>query len=334
MGNHDEDRDHADTKLLGELLELGNAIKPLFRRFPGVKKAIDLLTGGLAGTGAEALASRLRLYRTGNLVKEAKQVADATGLPVPLVFNNLVHQRRIDELTVDALQRVGECVNGQNADRAESADAGKLNTADRWFHALYEEAGRVDEEDVREGFVRILAGELRSPGSFSLRTLRVMGAVSPMTATRFRRAASVSIRLTPDNKHIFDARIPAAGGQLGQNALKSDGLSYNVLLDLTENGLVHPDYNCYHEYVPIELPFDPTKAKRPISSIRIVHQNSMWDLIPKEEKGPEPLRVTGAKLTTCGVELLRIVDVEPLPSFTMKLEAHFSQSGHRMVKIT
>ncbi len=76
--------------------------------------------------------------------------------------------------------------------------------------------------------------------------------MSQLTAKRFRRAVSVSIQL--DVKGVVrDARICNMGGQLGQNCLKEDGLSYDVLIDLTENGLVHPDYSCSHPYGSLSL---------------------------------------------------------------------------------
>ncbi len=174
--------EHVDTSLQRDLLEAWNAIKPILRRLPTAKKAIDKLTGGLGSAGAEALNSRLRRYRTDNLVKEAQQVADTTGLPVPVVFDTLSRQRRIDELTMDALRRVGETVSADDDTTADAGGGGNKHTTDRWFHTLYDEAGKVDEEDVREAFVRILAGEIQVPGSFSVRTLRVVGDVSRSTA--------------------------------------------------------------------------------------------------------------------------------------------------------
>ncbi|MCY4420204.1 MAG: DUF2806 domain-containing protein [Gammaproteobacteria bacterium] len=332
----DDEGQQSETSLLGELLEMGHAIRPLLRRLPTAMKAIDKLTGGLTSAGVKALAARLNRYRTGNLIQEAQQVADATGLPLPEVFDRLVRQRRIDELTVEALRRVSESAEAQSeAENADTAGAERQSTTDRWFHTLYAEAGAVDEEDVREAFVRILAGEMQAPGSFSLRSLRVMGAVSRSTAQRFRRAASVSIRLTPDGTHIMDARIPAIGGELGQNCLQSEGLSYDVLTDLTENGFIHSDYGSYHPYGPLELPFDAPQSVPPFVQIPFTHQGTTWVLIPKEKPNKvQPFNVQGAKLTSCGVELLKIVDIESLPSFTEKLVGHFSQSGYQMVRST
>lgn len=329
----EEDEEHTETSLHEELSELGKAIRPLLRRLPHARKAIDRLTGGLAGAGTKALASRLDRYRTGNLIREAQQVADASGLPLPAVFDTLVRQRRIDELTLDALRRAGESTDSQHAtDSGDAAEADSEDTADRWFHTFYEEAGSVDEADVREAFARILAGEIQTPRSFSVRTLRAVGAMSRSTARHFRRAASISIRLTPDGKHILDARIPAVGGTLGSNCLQEHGLPYSVLMDLTENGLLHMDFGSYHPYGPLDPPSD---ARQRLGAFQIpfAHQDAMWALIPKADiKNATSLRVVGAQLTSCGVELLRIADIEPLPEFTSKLVAHFLQSGYQMVR--
>ena len=325
----DSDED-ADSTLLGELSELGSAITPILRRLPGARKAIEFLTDGLAGTGANALKSRFHRYRTNNLVTEARQVADATGLPVPVIFDKLVRQRRIDELTMDALRHIGEHADVQGKETAE-ASGNQENIADSWFQTFYDEASIVDEENVREAFMRILAGEIQAPGSFSTRTMRVLGAVNQSTAEHFRRAASVSVQLTHDGKHVVDARIPAIGGALGQNCLQKDGLSYDVLIDMTESGLLHSDYGCQHPYGPLGLPFSAQSPQRHLVQIPFVHQSAKWQLIPKANpKEWKPLGVVGAKLTSCGVELLKIVDIEDLPNFTAKLSNHFEQSGYQM----
>ena len=328
----DEREEEAETTVIGELSELGNAIKPLLRRLPGARKAITFLTDGLAGSGAKALRARLNRYRTESLVEEARQVADATGLPVPAIFDKLVRQRRIDELTMDALRHADESADMQDKDAADTTGNAE-STTDTWFHTFYDEASKVDEENVREAFMRILAGEIQAPGSFSTRTLRVMSAVSQSTAQNFRRAVSASIQLCPNRKHILDARIPAIGGQLGQNCLQDEGLTYDVLIDMTENGLLHSDYNSSHPYGPLGVPFDAQSPQAHLVQFPLIHQGNRWQLIPKtDRKAAKPIRVSGAKLTSCGVELLKIVDIEHLPDFTDKLAGHFSQSGYQMAR--
>ena len=327
---NDECEAETESTILGELSELGSAIKPLLRRLPVAKKAITLLTDGL-GPGAKALRSRLHLYTTENLVKEARRVADVTGLPPPAVFDNLVRQRRIDELTMDAIRHVNENADMHEKDTVDTTGKAE-STTDGWFHTYYEEAGAVEEEHVREAFMRILAGEMQTPGSFSARTLRVLSAVTQSTAQHFRRAASASIQLTINGNHIIDARIPAIGGTLGQNCLKNVSLHYDVLIDLTEHGLLHSNYGSNHPYGPFDVPFNSQSPQARLAQIPFIHQGRSWQLIPKtDSKVAKSIMVSGAKLTSCGVELLKIVDIEDIPTFTDKLVGHFSQSGYQMV---
>lgn len=328
------DRDNEEqtsSNLPREMSELVNALRPFFRKLRGIKKAMKMLTAcdDLTGAGVKALESRLHLYRTNNLVNEAQRLSDTTRLPLPVIFDNLARQRRIDELTIEVLRRVSDKGNRLDHGTGHAPDSNRKDTTDRWYHTLYDEAGKVDDEDVREAFTRILAGEMLAPGSFSVRTLRVVGAISQSTANHFRRAASVCIRLTLDGKHTKDALIPAIGGNLGMNCLENDGLSYEVLLDLTENGLIHPKYNLYYPYVPLELS-SAEQEKLPANfNTQFVHQDKTWMLIPKSSQ--VKLHVCGAMLTSCGNELLKIVDIEPSPDFTAKLTGYFSRAGYEMV---
>ena len=239
MSDEDLEEHRANDSLGSDLQELMEVAGRLFRRVPSARKAVEKLTGGLVGAGAKALGSRLHLYRTGNLVKEAELVAGTSGLPLPTVFDTLIRQRRIDELTIEAVRRISEKEKDDGGDAGDAGDDTDTGTADnnhttgRWFETFVQEASTVDEEDVREAFVRVLADEIEFPGAFSVRTLRILGAMSRSTARCFRRAVSVSIRLGLDDKHILDARVPEVGGALGQNCLKDIGLSYDVLIGLT-----------------------------------------------------------------------------------------------------
>ena len=75
-------------------------------------------------------------------------------------------------------------------------------------------SGRDSIVGDKQTFVRILAGEIQRPGTFSVRTLRGLGMLNHDTASLFRRAVSVSIRLVSSNRgggpgHGRDVRIPA-----------------------------------------------------------------------------------------------------------------------------
>ncbi len=250
----DDEEIKTGSTLKEDVAELCGAARKICSKLPNASKVMDKLTGGISETSLNAFKSRLNRYRTENLITEAQRVAEAAGQPLPAVLDSLARQRRIDEITLDALSRVSEKSSEQNVDTSGSrgGEDRSQQTTDRWLHTFYDETGKVDESILKEAFTRILAGEIEVPGSFSVRTLRILGGMSQSTAERFRKAVSVSIQLDVKGA-VHDARICNMGGQLWQNCLKEDGLSYGVLIDLTENGLVHPDYSCYHPYGPLSL---------------------------------------------------------------------------------
>ena len=167
--------------------------------------------------------------------------------------------------------------------------------------------------------------------------LRILGTIDTSTAEKFLRAASVCMSLE-DN----DARIPAVGGQLGQNCLQDIGLSFSVLILLTENGLLHPDYSCYGTYGPIhDLISDearsivsPNDLPPPNAQMPFRHQGKMWQLLgTSDAMRVKSIRVEGAAFTTAGRELLKIVDIEPMPEFTTRLKDHFAKSNYEMMEL-
>ena len=324
------EEEQPEASLSQELAQLGTAMQPLFRRLPNAKKALDKLTGGLVSAGMGALGSRIHRYRTVNLVDEAKQISDTSGMPLPAVFSTLVKQRRIDGLAVDALKIVQSVPDSDSTLKSDNEE-----TTDRWFQTFYDEAGMVDESDVREVFLRILAGEITKPGSFSLRTLRIVGTISQKTARNFRRAASVRIStgFHVAGTHILaDERIPAIGGGLGSNCLKDEGLTYSVLEDLMEHDLISTDLNSEFPY-GVSIKLKPNSAH--LTPVPATHQREQWLLTPKDlSKKAEGIMVGGVGFTSCGRELIDIVDTEAMPKFKDKLVAHLSELGLQVTPLS
>ena len=320
------------TSVRNELEVIWNALSRLGSRLPGLKRTLEKLSGGTSTESMKALTSRLQLYRTQNTIKEAEQISSASGLPVPVVLDHLSRQRNIDSIAIRAMEKIID-----DPDTPTKIDTHSRRTEDRWFNVFRDEAGNIEEDDLREVFSRILAGEIQSPGLFSIRTLRIAGSMSERTATHFRRAVSVCVALyTVNHEIVLDARIPDAGGSLGQNCLSEEGLSYIVLTELTENELLDPDYNSWREYGPILTGNNIPISNQPLIQFPFAHQGKYWKIVPKANDNPsqiKPFRVSGAKLTSWGTELLRIVDIEPLPKFTKKLENHFLGNGYTLIEV-
>ena len=324
-------QDPSDGSGLGE--DLANVVKALGymirNRFPNVRRAVQRLTGDVSDAAMDALVARLRRYRTHQQMETIEDVTKTSGLPVPVVARALAEQHCIDELLASALEEVASQANGGAA-----LPASNDSTAHDWFDVYKREATDRSQGDLREAFVRILAGEIQRPGTFSVRTLRVLGMLDQGTASLFRKAVSVSVRLEVPfmdgrlSGHVRDVRIPALGGSLEQNCLAEHGFDYRALTALTEAELLHSEYSSSADYGPLSPPH-PTD---PNQQIPMVHQGRMWLLIPRlPDRQGLPVGVTGAMFTRAGKELLSIVDIEQMTAFTEQLQQQFASEEYSMV---
>ena len=320
----DDETPAADDALETKLANLGKAVTAFFPHFSNLRKVRDRLLGDVSDAAFDALVSRLRLYETRNRAEAIRTAIDRTGLPPSAVHEMFNKQESVDTLVASALEHIAE-----NTNRPEEPRDTDVTSDDEWFDVFRREASDRSAGEMREAFVRVLAGEVQQPGSFSVQTLRVLGAISTTTAARFRRAASVSI----SQELLEDARIPAVGGSLGNNSLSDIGLSFDVLTELTENGLMHPDYACWKQYGPLHE-FNPGKYFLPNAQFPFQHQGKRWVLIGNTDGlKRKALRVSGAAFAHAGRELLSVVDIEPMPKFTERLKAHFAKSGYQMIQV-
>lgn len=321
------DNGPSDDNWGDDLAHLCKAIAPFIPRFRNLRKVRDRLLGDVAKAGFDALVARLRLSRARSHDEAIRILVDRSGLPPSVAHQMVTQQNAIDELVVDALGRIAQDPSPDTGPAAEP-EPSAATTDDEWFDVYRREAADRSAGEMREAFVRVLESEIRSPGAFSVQTLRVLGTISTVTAAKFRLAASVCM-----SRESRGARIPAAGGQLGTNCLQDVGLSFYVLTRLTENGLLHPDYACSMPYGPIQGA-NPGVPIPPNVQIPFRHQQRKWVLLGASDAlRVKPVDVVGAAFSTAGRELLNVVDIEPMPEFTARLKAHFAKSNYEMVEV-
>lgn len=136
---------------------------------------------------------------------------------------------------------------------------------------------------MQELFGRILAGEIRKPSSFSIRTVKLMGQIDAPTAALFQRLSSMtlSIQLASGS---FDARVVTlSGSSAAQNALAAYGFRFEQLNLLNEFGLIVAEYNSYMAY-------DLCIAHGGVVRLPFTFQKRQWGLVPGTERKPaQPL---------------------------------------------
>ena len=190
------DDTRSDDNWAENLANLGKVIGPFLPKFRNLRKVRDRLLGDVAEAAFDALVSRLRLYRTRNQAEAIRTVVERSGLPPSVAHEMVSRQETIDTLVADALGRIAQDGKPNTGPTKEAKTSGATSD-DEWFDVFRREAADRSAGDMRETFVRVLEGEVRQPGTFSVQTLRVLGTISTATAARFRRAASVCMSRDP-----------------------------------------------------------------------------------------------------------------------------------------
>lgn len=104
---------------------------------------------------------------------------------------------------------------------------------DDWIDIFFKEASARSNADFQLIFGKVLAGEMKKPGTFSVSTIQILSRLDKDIAETFQRFCNCSVM-------VGGGRVVAPAGNAGENALKVYGLSYDEIAKLIECGLVRP----------------------------------------------------------------------------------------------
>lgn len=116
-----------------------------------------------------------------------------------------------------------------------------------WFQFYCELVQNISTHSMQKLWAKILAGEISSPGSFSLKTLNLLKQMSYKDAVSLQLASSLSCRIrSQEPAHIYFGYVQQgsiwrwlAGKSRGMLNLSQFGLSYPQILNLIDLGLFH-----------------------------------------------------------------------------------------------
>ena len=291
--------------------------------------AIDIPVAYLTGMADERraeTAARIKLMNT-----SAAQIAEQmqTDPEYARVAVQKFGQRVLrEQVNLDMIsQKAANELSDSSDSNEESGSRGSSDTInDDWLNAFETEARLKSTEEMQAFFGKVLAGEIRRPGSYSTRTIKILGSLDQNVAKHFSTLCALSISIL-GQKTI----VPSLGGDAATNALERYGLSFDTLNLLNEHGLIISDYNAWWEFVPFGAM--PGAEQRAIC-IPLVHQGRYWNLLPQSTRGiGKKLRIGSVALSRCGGELFNIVKVEPREGYTKKLEQWLGKNGFRMVEV-
>jgi hypothetical protein len=178
-------------------------------------KAAGTLIGAVSGVGKTWFEGKAKLIKARQAVEIARADASVSAIKAEQKANNLLTQRRaevvakqLEHVSLDdraAAYRDASNVRAQaNREEVLQFALEKLQDQDNppdaneeidtdWISFFYQEAGRRSADEFKHLFGRILAGEIVSPGSFSIGTLQSLSRITAQTALIFQRFCNVRV---------------------------------------------------------------------------------------------------------------------------------------------
>ncbi len=174
-----------------------------------------------------------------------------------------------------------------------------------WFLKWMEISQTVSRENVQEILAKILSGEVKNSGSFSLRALDILKNLSKQELQLFQTFCDISYSV-PQLGNTLTCVISEPFGSPGQNGMQSIGLSYANLTILQDAGLIQTDLNSWRQFqIPqmLQIPFT-------IGS-------TLYNLKPTDETTSQP-QVKVLNFTSAGLELRSVLNIGVKPEYSSK----------------
>jgi hypothetical protein len=199
------------------------------------------------------------------------------------------------------------CANAAEELKNESS-VSESKPEPEWISHFFDIAEKVSTEDLQYWWGKILAGEIKQPGSFSLRTLDVLKNMSRQEAESFAKVGQYAFHSQEEgtffinpNEYIFK---------------KDDGLSISELLTLREAGLVIES--------AVNIFFEVEAG----SYFQIFYGSLV--LLLEAEKNIRIDSFNPGILTKAGIELLKLISIKPDMEYLKFVANKFKQDGMKI----
>ncbi|MEO8332726.1 MAG: DUF2806 domain-containing protein [Gallionella sp.] len=206
-------------KLIKEVSNgIGSVFRPRVMRKEADAKAYEIRTIAAAEADAHIVKARgqnqAEMERINYLASGDQELIERAR--IRLLTHEVVGQLNVEAIAEQALLSLPEAVSDKPV-------------ADDWRRKFFLGAENICDQDLQFLWGKVLAGEVASPGSYSLRTLEVLKHLSKEEAEIFRQACCLAFRdgwiMKPDNDI--------------NTSLKSYGLKYDAFLTLRDAGLMY-----------------------------------------------------------------------------------------------
>ena len=198
---------------------------------------------------------------------------------------------------------------------------------DDWLNEFENYAKLKSSDDMKLIFGKILSGEIKNPGAYSIRTIRLISQLDNQAARLFQTLCSITVSMNIDigSGIPYDARVVSLIGTAGSNSLSKYGLSYDNLNILQEYGLITTDYNSRFPYTACIV------SQSNGVGIGLRFENKIFGLLPIDlDKFVKDLYFNGVTLTKAGRELLKIIPIKHNKEYRKDFEEYLLNKHFRL----
>jgi hypothetical protein len=176
-----------------------------------------------------------------------------------------------------------------------------------WLHRWRECAGQISADELQALWGKILAGEVKAPGSYSYRLLEFIKNLTKDEAVLIEKVSCFMMS-------GFIAREP-------KDAIEAEGITFSMLLELQELGVI-----AGVESIGMQNTF---KSQLPDRFIRILFNHGKGLLVESEEKD-KILKIGAYVVTSLGKQLLMLGNFKPSENYLMSVGAAIKKKGFKV----
>lgn len=229
-------------------------------------------------------------------------------------------QINLDDISQKAAKELANenFTNQENTEKEISED---------WLNEFETNARQMSSEEMKFIFAKILANEAKSPGNFSIRTIRLISQLDNTAAKLFQKLCSCAISMQVGN-HIIDTRVISLEGNAASNSLSKYGFSFDSLNVLQEYGLIISDYNSYMNYLPCVV------NEQNSVGLTIKFSNEHFAFLPTDrDKYDKNVKLNGVAFSKSGKELYNIIPKEENAIYKADLETFLEKRFLKLVNV-
>jgi hypothetical protein len=232
----------------------------------------------------------------------------------------------VDGLVADYIEkrnrrtRVLEIAAQEITQSPPSADTDAL-LDDDWLAFFKGKVDQLGTEEAKLLFGKVLAGEIKQPGSFSKRSVGILAEMGPVVGRLFDSLCNISTVISKQHVRVVTLGV----GDVGENSLEEFGLPFEALNHLIDAGLIFSEYDTFvgMPHAAMGQPFDLGGTYYRLQ----VAETKETELNTAEKRAAALAAVPGVTLSATGRELRAIVAKKTVHAYVVKLAKAFAERG-------